>query len=108
MAPTLCADAGQPICSAPPMPEPTSLPVFAPTRARPCPTMRGRGVYLSDMFLQGAPVLVAVDSMANVLEMQPWREDTDLPELYMAMLARLDVADPPRPSLRLLRGASGG
>lgn len=90
------------------MPEPTSPLAFAPTRERPCPTMRGRGVWLSDMKLAGDPVLLAVDSRSNILEMQPWGEDTDLPELYMAMVERLNAADPPRPTLRLVRGASGG
>jgi hypothetical protein len=78
---------------------------FRPTRERPCPTMKKRGVYLSDSFDDnGNPWVYAVTTGGRVAHCLKWRDGDSL-ELMTAEL--WDILDERDTQLTLSRSSSG-
>lgn len=72
-------------------------PHFVPTRERPCPVMRGRGVTIANFYdASGNPVLQAVGEDGRLVAWLPWTEDTTRELVEATLWAILDT----RTSLR--------
>lgn len=72
-------------------------PHFVPTRERPCPVMRSRGVRVMDYFDHaGNPVVHAVDEDGRTVAWLPWTEGVTLESVEDELWAMLNV----RTSLR--------
>jgi hypothetical protein len=68
---------------------------FTPTRERPCPIMKTRGVYLSDSLDDnGNPWVFAVMANGRVAHCIKWREGDSLEQMTADLWDILDERDP--------------
>jgi hypothetical protein len=67
-------------------------PHFVPTRERPCPVMRGRGVTIANCFdAAGNPMVQAVGDDGRIVAWIPWTEDRELADVEAQLWAILDT-----------------
>lgn len=67
---------------------------FAPTRERPCPVMRERGVYVADWQYQGTPIVYSINSRHEVEQWVHWYDGESFETIELALWRHLNAVDP--------------